>query len=94
MGVRALLVALLAGAAAAQAPGPAGSETMRAVASPQQFEAAVRAGTRHIVVTEHMDLTRLAAARDSALDDAVLALQPGTATIRVRPVCAALAGLS
>jgi hypothetical protein len=67
-----------------QAAEGTGSEKVVYVATANEFQAAARAGARHIEVTEHLDLTN---------DEAFYKVHVSRSTwsIRVRPTCVLLA---
>jgi hypothetical protein len=65
--------------------GPAGAEDMRNVATAEELQAAIAAGVRHIVISEHLDLTALQPYIGYPFPQIKLGLSPSTWSIRVRP---------
>jgi hypothetical protein len=74
-----------------QAAGATGSEEVVSVATSNEFQEALRAGARHIEITEHLDLTFQEAELSSVKLSYKLEVLPSTWSIRVRQPCASLA---
>jgi hypothetical protein len=68
--------------------GPAVAEDVRNVTTAEELQAAMNAGVRHIVITEHLDLTSLQPYIGYPTFPQIrLGLSPSTWSIRVRPSC-------
>ena len=69
---------------------PLGSPDATAVTHPAQLQQAIRAGVKHVVVRQHLDMTSTPAFREAvSMDDGMLSLIPNAAgnhtqSIRVR----------
>jgi hypothetical protein len=73
-----------------QAAGATGRANVVHVGTSDEFQEAVRAGARHIEITQQLDLTYQEAASYNTFVFFKLQVLPSTWSIRVRPPCASL----
>jgi hypothetical protein len=77
-----LLIAVIS-ALAAMVSGQPDGKSLRAVDTPNKLQQALLDGASHIIITKHLDLTKLSRVPDTVFDDGVLVTKPSTQTIRV-----------